>query len=144
MLKPVRAASLEEPISSTLFYTMPIDWSDQIVLANLVDEPEFSEEFAAIFARVEGEGAAQDSSVGVPSVVLNFAEVTHLNSSHLAMLLKLRKRCVEAGRSLVLTTLSDELWSILILTGLDKVFIVAPDVPTGLAGLQLEGDGVMQ
>jgi len=117
---------------------MPIDWSDHIVLANLADEPEFSEEFAAILARVESQGAAQDSSVGVPNVVLNFAEVTHLNSSHLAMLLKLRKRCLERGRSLVLTTLSEDLWSILILTGLDKVFNVAPDVPTGLASLQIE------
>ena len=117
---------------------MPIDWSDHIVLANLADEPEFSEEFTAIFARVEGEGAAQGSISGVPNVVLNFGDVTHLNSSHLAMLLKLRKRCVEAGRSLVLTSQNEDLWSILILTGRDKVFIVAPDVPTGLASLQIE------
>jgi len=34
----------------------------------------------------------------------------------------------------------DEVWSVLMVTGLDKVFRFAPDPMTALAGLQLEDE----
>lgn len=135
---------------------MPTDWSEGILLGELADEPELSEEFAAIFARLRGEeaegelGSAREGSRGerpltpadnVPHVVLNFAGVSYLNSTHIAALLRMRKRLTEAGRQLVLCSLGDEVWSMMMLTGLDKVFTFAPDPMTALASVQLKQQG---
>lgn len=134
---------------------MPIDWSDKIILAELSDEPELAEELAAIFERLkvpatQPQGAerltAPPGAAGpprapecddMPSVVLNFSAVTYLNSSHIASLLRMRKQIMECGRSLVLCNLGDELWTMIGLTGLDKVFQFAPDTMTALARVQL-------
>lgn len=119
---------------------MPIQWSQRIVIAELGDEPELSEELAAIFDRLKSiaPGAAVDAPVRPPSVVLNFSGVTYLNSSHIAAILRLRKKIMEAGRKLVLCSLSDELWSVILMTGLDRIFVVAPDTSTALARIQIE------
>lgn len=113
---------------------MAHQWSDRILIAELGDEPELSEEVSGIFERFK----ALPEGKKPPSVVLNFAGVTYLNSSHIASMLRLRKKLSEHGRTLVLCTLSDELWSVILLTGLDKVFIVAPDTSTALARVQLD------
>ena len=128
--------------------TMPIDWSDNILLADLAAEPELAEELSAIFDRLKipaslPQGAARRGDakpaldVTVPSVVLNFSSVTYLNSSHIAALLRMRKRLIEAGRSFVLCSLNDELWTMMGLAGLDKVFQFAPDTMTALARVQI-------
>ncbi len=137
---------------------MPTDWSEGILLSDLADEPELSEEFSAVFSRLRsseggGEddgpsfGSARDGSRGeeplspgdpVPHVVLNFSGVSYLNSSHIAALLRMRKRLVEAGKQLVLCSMGDEVWSMMLLTGLDKVFQFAPDPLTALASVQLK------
>lgn len=112
---------------------MPSKWGDDILICHLADEPELSEEFAAIFA------VLNDQSEGhAHHVVVNFSGVTYLNSSHIAQLLRMRKRLMDLDRSLVLCAMSDNVWSVLSLSGLDKVFRYAPDPMTALAGLQLE------
>ncbi len=141
---------------------MPTDWSEGILLADLADEPELSEEFSAVFARLRGAGAGEDDDTApsfgsaregargerplspgdpVPHVVLNFSGVSYLNSSHIAALLRMRKRLVEAGKQLVLCSMGDEVWSMMLLTGLDKVFQFAPDPMTALASVQLKQQG---
>lgn len=140
---------------------MPTDWSEGILLSELADEPELSEEFSAVFARLRGSGITEDDappSFGsaregargekpltpddpVPHVVLNFSGVSYLNSSHIAALLRMRKRLVEAGKQLVLCSMGDEVWSMMLLTGLDKVFQFAPDPMTALASVQLKQQG---
>jgi len=119
---------------------MPTEWAEGILLAELSDEPELSEEFSAIFARIitrPGEAPAG----AVPHVVLNFSGVSYLNSSHIAAMLRMRKRLLEARKTLVLCSLGDEVWSMMLLTGLDKVFQFSPDTMTALARVQLEQEG---
>lgn len=137
---------------------MPIDWSDDIVLVDFSDEPEFSEEMSALFERLRigGSGAgkapgevelkpagdisskrAADPSGDAPNIVLNFGSVTYLNSSHLASLLRLRKRIAEGGGMLVLCAMNDNLRDVLHHTGLDRIFQFAPDTMTALASVQL-------
>jgi anti-anti-sigma factor len=111
---------------------MPTDWSDGILLSDLSDEPELAEEFSAVVARLKNTPTDK-----LPHVVLNFGGVSYLNSSHIAALLRMRKRVQEGHRQLVLAALSDEVWSIMLLTGLDKVFQFAPDTMTALARVQL-------
>jgi anti-anti-sigma factor len=110
---------------------MVTDWSEGIAIAELADEPALSEELGTLIERVQ-------SSAQAPHVVLNFGGVTHLNSSNIAQLLRLRQNLARHGRKLKMCSVGDQVWSVLLVTGLDKVFQFAPDPMTALAGLQLE------
>lgn len=110
---------------------MATNWSDKIVISELSDEPVLSEEINALIDRVE-------KAEQIPHVVLNFSAVTYVNSSNLAQLLRLRRKLTESRRTLKLCSVPDEVWSVMMVTGLDKVFRFAPDPMTALAGLQLE------
>lgn len=111
---------------------MPKEWSDRILISDLADEPALSDELAAMHDRVadaaDGEGR---------DVVLNFSGVTFLNSSNIAQVLKLRATLQEQGRTLMCCSLGDQVWSIMLLTGLDKVLNFAPDPASAIAALQL-------
>lgn len=111
---------------------MALDWSEDIGIAELPDEPGLSEELAELIDRVAA------ASGRVPHLVLNLGAVRYLNSSNIAQLLKLRTELLKQGRRLKLCSVNDEVWSVMLVTGLDKVFMFAPDPMTALAGLQLE------
>jgi ABC-type transporter Mla MlaB component len=123
---------------------MATQWSEGILLAELGDEPELSEELSALFERIKaGAGGGGGGAGGRAShLVLNFTAVSYLNSSHIAALLRLRKRLIEQRRQLVLCALNEEVLSVFLLTGLDKVFQFEQNTMTALARVQLqEGDG---
>jgi anti-anti-sigma factor len=111
---------------------MTNDWSDTIAISELTDEPALSEELTALTQRV------QSSEGTAPHIVLNLSAVTYLNSSNIAQLLRLRTELSRHGRRLRLCCLTDQVWSVMLIAGLDKVFQFAPDTLTALAGLQLE------
>lgn len=111
---------------------MSTDWSDNIAISELSDEPAFSDEVNLLIQRIH---AAETTP---PHHVLNLAAVTYLNSSNIAQLLRLRSELARHGRRLKLCCLGDQVWSVMLITGLDKVLQFAPDTLTALAGLQLE------
>ncbi|MEM7622553.1 MAG: STAS domain-containing protein [Planctomycetota bacterium] len=124
---------------------MAIDWSDEIVLAQLTDEPSLSEELATLIERLGEAGVGAGVAAGQPRpdadpphVVLDFSGVTYINSSNIAQLLRISKNLGESGRALRLCGLSDEVWSVMMITGLDKIFRFAPDTLTALASIQIE------
>ncbi len=156
---------------------MPQEWADDILLSELADEPELSEEFGLIFARLRVDAAVRSESAeseqtqvvdalasasdedgprggeglrhsggkagsppGVPHIVLNFAGVTRLNSSHIAQLLRMHKLVTAGGRRLVICAMNKELSSIMRLTGLERVFTFVPDTVSGLASVQIEDE----
>lgn len=104
------------------------NWSDDIVLAELADDPQYTDETAAL-----GEALAKKPA----NVVLNLGGVTFLNSSNIARLLRLRKQIMNAGRKLVLSGVNDQVWGVFLVTGLDRIFEFSNDVSTALAGIQL-------
>jgi anti-anti-sigma factor len=110
---------------------MATEWSDEIAVAELQDEPALSEELNQLIGRVRPPHAP-------PHVVLNFSGVTYLNSSNIAQLLKLRQELGRHGRKLRLCSVQDQVWSVLLDTGLDKVFQFTADPMTALASLQIE------
>ncbi len=112
---------------------MAVDWSDNIVIANLADEPALSDELAMICERIE------ETSEGdpVPHAVLEFHEVSYVNSSNIAQLLRLRKNLEAHSRQLVLCGVTDEVMSVLVVTGLNKVFVFAADLLTAIASIQI-------
>jgi anti-anti-sigma factor len=113
---------------------MPTDWSDDITMSDLADEPALSEELAGLAAMVERKGSKASHAV------LNFSLVTYLNSSNLGQLLSIRKQLAACGRSVVLCGVSEDVMSIMRVTGLHRVFSFAPDPLTALAMLQLRGE----
>ena len=110
---------------------MDSEWSDDIIARDLADEPALSDELALIVERVEAREHA-------PHLVLDFRAVNYINSSNIAQLLRLRKVLAERGGQMRLCAVSEDVWSVLLVTGLDKVFVFAPDKLTALAGLQLD------
>jgi len=112
---------------------MAVDWSDNIVIANLADEPALSDELSMICERIEKAGEGEP----VPHAVLEFQEVSYVNSSNIAQLLRLRKNLEAHSRQLILSGVSDEVMSVLVVTGLNKVFSFAGDLLTAIASIQI-------
>lgn len=107
------------------------DWSDNIVLAELQDDPAFSDDLTILTERVEAHPNLD--------VVLNFAAINYVNSSNLAAMLRLRKVVtITNRRKLVVCSVNTHVWGLLLTTGLNKTFDFADEVSLALAGLQLE------
>ena len=115
---------------------MPSDWNDDIAVCELNDEPQLSEELASVIERAEKN--APGAQRAVKHLVLNFSGVRYISSSHLAQLIRLRKALNEAHKQMVLCSVNDNLWSVFLMSGLDRIFRFAPDPLTALATLQLE------
>jgi anti-anti-sigma factor len=104
---------------------MPIErWSDNVVVVHLADDPQFTDDLAAL---------EQPKS----HAVLDFAAVHFINSSNIAKLLKLRKQMTQGERRLLLCGINTQVWGAFLVTGLDKVFEFSDNVPTALATLQM-------
>ena len=109
---------------------MPIDkWSDNILVVELQDDPAFTDD---VTAAIDDTASRTDVDV-----VLDFAGVSYLNSSNLAKLLRLRKQLLGNKRRLMLCTINTNVWGLLMVTGLDKVFEFADNLATGLTAVQL-------
>ena len=111
---------------------MPIEeWSEQITIATIGDEPAFSEDMGNLLQRLN---EREDST---PDVILDLSAVSYLNSSNIAQMLRLRKRLNTGGRNMRICSVDDQVWGVLMITGLDKIFDFTDDVSTALASLQL-------
>ncbi len=109
---------------------MPIQqWSDQIVVVELGNDPQFTDELNSLTERLE-----RDPPV---DAVLNMQGVSFVNSSNIAKLLRVRKAVVANDRRIFLTGISTQVWGILLVTGLDKIFDVADDTASALTSLQM-------
>jgi len=112
---------------------MPIQqWSDDILMVELNDEPAFSEEIQALTDRLE---KGSDNHV-----VLNLGNITRLNSSNISQLLRIRKKQINNDKELRICSVPDSLWGVMLITGLDKIFDFQSDVPSALASLQIDGE----
>lgn len=108
---------------------MPIEkWSEKVNVLHLADDPQFTEDLAAIEAQV--------SSKPMDAVV-DMSAVHFVNSSNIARLLKFRKQMIGVQRRLVICGVNTQVWGTFLVTGLDKVFEFSDNVTTGLATLQM-------
>lgn len=106
------------------------NWSENIVLGELQDDPAFTDDLVAICEQAE---KAADVDV-----VLNFGGVNYLNSSNIAKLLRLRKQLISNNRQLRLCGVNTHVWGLFLVTGLEKVFNFCDDVSAGLASVQMD------
>jgi anti-anti-sigma factor len=108
---------------------MPVEkWSEQVSVARLGDDPQFTDDLQTLQDEMEQRGI---------NAVLDFSSVHFINSSNIARLLRLRKRAVSSELKLILCSISTQLWGTFLTTGLDKVFEFRENVPTALATLQI-------
>ena len=120
---------------------MPItEWSDSIQIAELQNDPSFSEDMASLAAALQR--AADDRKAGradarVRDAILDLRHVQFLNSSNIAQLLRARKLAHLAGAQLRICSVSDRIWGILLATDLDRIFEFSEDVTTALAAMQM-------
>lgn len=109
------------------------DWSENIILGELQDDPLFSDDLNGIQEMLE-------RRKGGTHVVLDFSQVNYLNSSNIAKLLKLRKLMHStAPGKLRLCGINTSVWGVFLVTGLDKIFEFFDDASSGLASVQLDG-----
>ena len=104
------------------------EWSDEITVVELADDPQFSEELDSVVDRFDGTPT---------DVALNFGAVGFVNSSNISQLLRLRKHMLSAGRRLILCGVNTQVWGVFQVTGLDKIFEFTNDISTALAALQI-------
>ena len=108
------------------------NWSENILVVELQDDPAFSDDLTALTDQLE---SRQDVDV-----VLSLAAVKYLNSSNIAKLLKIRKKLITSKRRLVLCGIDTSIWGLFLVTGLDKVFEFADNLANALASVQLHPD----
>ncbi len=112
------------------FEQMPIQqWSDQILVVEMGDDPHFTDELNSLTEQLERNPSLD--------VVLDMREVNHIDSSNIAKLLRVRTAMIANERRLFLTGISTQVWGILLMTGLDKIFDVTDDVASALTSLQM-------
>ncbi|MCX5660388.1 MAG: STAS domain-containing protein [Planctomycetota bacterium] len=106
-------------------------WSDHIWLVKLGDEPSLSDDLLSIREKLQ-------HAAKTPHIVLDLSGVTKLNSSNLSQLLRLRALMFNRQAKLRLAAINDTTWAVFLTTGLEKIFEFTADVPTALAGLQMQ------
>ena len=104
------------------------EWSDDISVVELADDPQFTDELDNLMERLEETPT---------DVVLNFASVGFINSSNISKLLRLRKQMLASRQRLIFCDVNTQVWGVFLVTGLDKIFEFTNDIATALATLQL-------
>ncbi len=108
---------------------MPVEWSENVCVAHLADDPQFSDELESLTLKLEEEPR---------HAVLDMAGVSFVNSSNLAQLVGLRKLLSHTSCRLVIAAVTDELWKTFELSRLDRLFPRSESVALALAMIALE------
>ena len=105
------------------------DWSEDIILVDLPQEPEVGDELKTVTEMVRDRGDCD--------VVIDFSGVDIVTSSSLSKMLKLRKMLTDCSHQLVFCSVAPATRGIFMVTGLDGIFEFADDKFVALAGLQM-------
>jgi anti-anti-sigma factor len=105
------------------------NWSEDVILVDLPQEPEMGDELATATEMVRDRGNCD--------VVIDFSNVDIVTSSSLSKLLKLRKLLADCGHRLVLCSVAPATRGIFTVTGLDGIFELVDDKFVALASLQV-------
>ncbi|MHC4337693.1 MAG: STAS domain-containing protein [Planctomycetota bacterium] len=105
------------------------NWSDDIILVDLPQEPEMADELKTVTEMVRDRGNCE--------VVIDFSSIDIVTSSSLSKLLKLRKLLADCAHRLVFCNVAAATKGIFTVTGLDGVFEIVDDKFVALASLQV-------
>ena len=105
------------------------NWSEDIILVDLLQEPAMSEELESVTKMVCDRGDCE--------VVIDFSDVDIITSSNISKLLKLCKLLGDCGHKLIFCNVSPATKGIFTVTGIDDIFEFVDDKFIALAGLQI-------
>jgi len=105
------------------------NWSEDIVLVDLPQEPELGDELKTVTEVVRDRADCE--------VVVDFSNVDIITSSSLSKLLKLRKLLSDCGHRLLFCSVAPATKGIFTITGLDGIFEIVDDKFVALASLQM-------
>jgi len=105
------------------------NWSDDIVLVDLPQEPQIQDELRSVTEIVRDRGDCD--------IVIDFSSVDIVTSSSISALLKLRKLLTDCGHRLIFCNVAAATKGIFTVTGLDGIFEIVDDKFVALAGLQI-------
>ena len=105
------------------------NWSEEIVLVDLQQEPQMGDELKAVTETVRDRGDCD--------VVIDFSDIDIITSSSLSKLLRLRKLLTDCGHKFIFCNVAPATKGIFSVTGLDGVFDLVDDKFVALASLQL-------
>ena len=105
------------------------NWSDEIILVDLLQEPQMGDELQTVTETVRDRGDCD--------VVIDFSNIDIITSSSLSKLLKLRKLLTDCGHKFVFCNVAAATKGIFAVTGLEDVFDLVDDKFVALASLQL-------
>jgi len=105
------------------------NWSEDIILVDLQQEPHMGEELQSVTEMVRDRGDCE--------VVIDFSDVDIITSSNISKLLKLRKLLADCGHKLVFCNVAPATKGVFTITGLDDIFEFAQDKFIALASLQM-------
>lgn len=105
------------------------NWSDDIILVDLLPEPELVDELKSVIEIVRDRGDCD--------VVIDFSNVDIITSSALSGLLKLNKLVTDCCHKLVLCNVAAATKGVFTITGLDVIFDFVDEKFVALAGLQM-------
>ncbi len=107
-------------------------WNEDILILELLDEPDFSDDTDALLAKL------RKNEEAFPHAVVDLQNVNHLNSSNLGALIEIKKLLQTKKRRMIICNVSDSVWSTMLATGLDQVFDFIENTPVALASLTFE------
>ncbi len=107
-------------------------WNDDIIILELLDEPDFSEDTDSILGKLRGDESS------FQHVIVDLQNVHHLNSSNLGALIEVKKLLQPKSKRMIICNISDTIWSTMLATGLDQVFEFIENTPVALASLTFE------
>ena len=107
-------------------------WSDDIIILELLDEPDFSEDTDTMLATLKNEETSASHAI------IDLQNVANLNSSNLGALIEIKKLLQAKNHRMIICNISDSIWSTMLATGLDQVFEFIENTPVALASLTFE------
>jgi anti-anti-sigma factor len=105
------------------------NWSEDIILVDLPQEPQMGDELKAVTEIVRDRGDCE--------VVIDFSKVDIVTSSSLSKLLRLRKLLADCSHRLVFCNVAAATKGIFMVTGLEGIFEITDDKFVALASLQM-------
>lgn len=125
VLKEINASSFYKRVNKMGIQ----NWSDDIILVDLPQEPQIQDELKTVTEIVRDRGDCD--------VVIDFSNVDIVTSSSISALLKLRKLMTDCSHRLVFCNVACATKGIFTVTGLDGIFEIVDDKFVALAGLQI-------
>jgi len=107
-------------------------WDENILILELQDEPDFSEDMDALLSRLK---KFDDKS---SHIIIDLQKVDKIHSMNLSTFIEVHSLIRTKNRRMIICNLSDSVWSTMLATGLDQVFEFIEDTTTALASLTFE------